>query len=202
MAVQEFTAAEASWVTGLSVKAINKAIEDAAVPVRTVRAGKLRRRYVPYTSLVCLQLHAEGLNRLPLRVRREVFRRVLRQPQQKQLRYTEALIVDVERATTKMRTRVKELERAASMIHADPEIMAGTPVFRGTRVPVYVIAELLDRGTPLKEIVEGYPSITEEMVNYARVYAVTHAKRGRPPLQPWSGRRPFKRQKSKLSRVS
>jgi len=74
MNATEFTAAEASWMTGLSEKAVNKAIEDAAVPVRTVRAGRRRRSYVPYESLVCLQLHAEGLNQLPLRVRRDVFR--------------------------------------------------------------------------------------------------------------------------------
>ena len=88
MHAAEFTVAEASWVTGLSVKAVNKAIEDAAVPVRIVRAGGVRRRYVPYASLLCLQLHAEGLKRLPLRMRREVFRRVLSEPQQKQLKYT------------------------------------------------------------------------------------------------------------------
>ena len=201
MPVQEFTAAEASWVTGLSVKAVNKAIEDAAVPVRTVRAGKLRHRRLSYASLVCLQLHAEGLNRLPLRIRREVFRRVLRQPQENQLRYTEALIVDVEGAKAKMKTKVQELERAAGMVHSDPDIMAGTPVFRGTRVPVHVIADLLERGTPVNEIVEGYPSITEEMANHARVYAATHPKRGRPPVQPWSGTSPQKRVKGKLSRV-
>ena len=202
MPVQEFTAAEASWVTGLSVKAVNKAIEDAAVPVRTVRTGGLRQRRLSYASLVCLQLHAEGLNRLPLRMRREVFRRVQRQPQEKQLRYTEALIVDVEGAKAKMNAKVQELERAASMIHSNPEIMAGTPVFRGTRVPVYVIAELLEGGTSINEIVEGYPSITEEMANHTRVYAATHPKRGRPPVQPWSGRSPRKRVKGKLSRVS
>jgi len=201
MPVQEFTAAEASWVTGLSVKAVNKAIENAVVPVRTVRAGKLRHRRLSYASLVCLQLHAEGLNRLPLRIRREVFRRVLRQPQEKQLRYTEALIVDIEGAKTKMNTKVQELERAAGMIHSDPDILAGTPVFRGTRVPVHVIADLLERGTPLDEIVEGYPSITEKMANHARVYAATHPKRGRPPVQPWSGTSPQKRVKGKLSRV-
>ena len=81
MHVAEFTVAEASWVTGLSVKAVNKAIEDAAVPVRIVRGGGVRRRFVPYASLLCLQLHAEGLKRLPLRMRREVFRRVLSEPQ-------------------------------------------------------------------------------------------------------------------------
>jgi uncharacterized protein (DUF433 family) len=202
MKTSEFTAAEASWMTGLSVKAVNKAIEDAAVPVRIARAGGLCRRYVPYDSLVCLQLHAEGLNRLPLRMRREVFRRVLKEPQQQQVKYTEALIIDVATARTKLSSKVQELEKATSMIHSDPEIMGGTPVFCGTRVPVYLVADMVTQGTPIDEILEGYPSLTPEMVETARVYAATHPKRGRPPVQPWSGRRPVGRRKGKLRRVA
>jgi len=131
MHTTEFTAAEASWVTGLSVKAVNKAIEDAAVPVRTVRAGRLHHRYVPYNSMVCLQLHAEGLKQLPLRIRRDVFRRVLKEPQQEQLKYTEALIIDVGGARMKLSSKVQELERATGMIHSDPEIMGAHPCFAG-----------------------------------------------------------------------
>lgn len=202
MAATEFTAAEASWVTGLSVKAVNKAIEDAAVPVRTVRIGKRHRRYVPYTSLMCLQLHAAGLSRLPLRLRRDLFRRVLRHPEQNQLRYTDALIIDVDGARAKMNSRLQELERAAGMIHSDPEIMAGTPVFRGTRIPVHAIGDMLKSGTPINEILDGYPSLTKEMAEYAPIYAATHPKRGRPPVQPWSGRKPVGGKKGKLNRVA
>ena len=202
MRTSEFTAAEASWMTGLSVKAVNKAIEDAAVPVRIARAGKLRRRYVPYDSLVCLQLHAEGLNRLPLRMRREVFRRVLKEPQQQQIKCNDALIIDVATARTKLCSKVKELERATGMIHSDPEIMGGTPVFRGTRIPVYLVADMTAQGTRIDEILEGYPSLTPEMLETARVYAATHPKRGRPPVQPWSGRKPIGRRKGKLGRVA
>jgi uncharacterized protein (DUF433 family) len=202
MSTTEFTAAEVSWITGLSVKAVNKAIEDANVPVRVTRAGRVRRRYVPYGSLVCLQLHAEGLNRLPLRERREVFRRVLKEPEQKQLRYTDALIIDVDGVRSKMRGKVHEMERAATMIHCDPEIMAGTPIFRGTRIPVYLIADMIKEGAPLKEVIEGYPSLTEKMVEHARIYAATHPKRGRPPAPPWSGKKPVRRKKGKLSRVA
>jgi uncharacterized protein (DUF433 family) len=193
MKTTEFTAAEVSWVTGLSVKTVNKAIEDAAVPVRVARAGRARRRYVPYASLVCLQLHAEGLNRLPLRIRREVFRRVLKEPGQKQLRYTDALIIDVDGVRTKMSGKLEEMERASGMIHSDAEIMAGTPVFRGTRIPVYLIADMIEQGASLKEVLEGYPSLTREMVEHARIFVATHPKRGRPPVQPWSGKKPVGR---------
>jgi uncharacterized protein (DUF433 family) len=202
MHAAEFTVAEASWVTGLSVKAVNKAIEDAAVPVRIVRAGGVRRRSVPYASLLCLKLHAEGLKRLPLRMRREVFRRVLSEPQQKQLKYTDALIIDVGGARAKMSSRLQDLEKAASTVQSDPDIMAGTPVFRGTRIPVYLVADMIEQGTSIEEILEGYPSLTREMVQYAGIYATTHPRRGRPPVQPWSGRKPLGRKKGKLRRVA
>src|SRR5208283_2105142 len=202
MHAAEFTVAEASWVTGLSVKAVNKAIEDAAVPVRIVRAGGVRRRSVPYASLLCLQLHAEGLKRLPLRMRREVFRRVLSEPQQKLLKYTDALIIDVGGARTKMSSRLQNLEKASDMVQSDPDIMAGTPVFRGTRIPVYLVADMTEQGTLIDEILEGYPALTREMVGYAALYASTHPRRGRPPIQPWSGKKPVGRKKGKLRRVA
>jgi uncharacterized protein (DUF433 family) len=202
MHAAEFTVAEASWVTGLSVKAVNKAIEGAAVPIRILRAGGVRRRYVPYASLLCLQLHAEGLKRLPLRMRREVFRRVLSEPQQKQLKCGDALIIDVGGARGKMSSRLQNLEKASGTIQSDPEIMAGTPVFRGTRIPVYLIAEMIEQGTRIDEILEGYPSLTREIVEYASIYATTHPRRGRPPIQPWSGTKPVERKKGKLRRVA
>jgi uncharacterized protein (DUF433 family) len=202
MDTSEFTPAEASWVTGLSVKAINRIVEDAAVPFRTTRAGRRRRWYLPYSSLVCLQLHAGGLNRLPLRVRKDVFRRVLRQPDQKQLKYTEALIVDLDAARTKMNAKLEELEQASRVIESDPEIMQGTPVFRGTRIPVYLIAEMVEQGASREEILEGYPSLTRDKIDHARVYAATHPKRGRPTTQPWSGKKPLRQKKSKLTGVA
>jgi uncharacterized protein (DUF433 family) len=195
----EYTVAEASWVTGLSVKAVNKAIEDAAVPVRVARTGGARHRYVPYPSLLCLQLHAEGLKRLPLRIRREIFRRVLNEPEQKQLKYTDALIVDVVGARGKMSSKLRSLEKATELVQSDPDIMAGAPVFRGTRLPVYLVAHMVEQGTRIDEIREEYPSLTREMVEYAGIYATTHPRRGRPPEQPWSGRKPLGRREGQVA---
>ncbi|MGB8888882.1 MAG: DUF433 domain-containing protein [Candidatus Korobacteraceae bacterium] len=172
------------------------------MPVRIVRAGGVRRRSVPYASLLCLQLHAEGLKRLPLRMRREVFRRVLSEPQQKLLKYTDALIIDVGGARTKMSSRLENLEKASDMVQSDPDIMAGTPVFRGTRIPVYLVADMIEQGTLIDEILGGYPALTREMVEYAAIYASTHPRRGRPPIQPWSGTKPVGRKKGKLRRVA
>ena len=66
------------------------------------------------------------------------------------------------------------------MVHSDPEIMADTPVFRGTRIPVYRIADMMEQGTPINEILEGYPSLTRDMVEHASVFATLHPRPDRP----------------------
>ena len=49
-------------------------------------------------------------------------------------------------------------------IHSDPEIMGGTPVFVGTRVPVETLLDYLEAGDPLDEFLEDFPSVTPEQV--------------------------------------
>ena len=48
------------------------------------------------------------------------------------------------------------------IVHADPEIMGGTPVFVGTRVPVRILLDYLEGGDPLEEFLENYPSVSRE----------------------------------------
>lgn len=185
MEMLSFTPAQASALTGLSVKTVNKAIENRAVPARTVREGHTRKRYIPYRGLICLELEAQGLRKLPLHMRRDVFRRVVRCHRQQELRYTQALVIDVQGARTKMLQSLLEYRKAKRMIVSDPEIMGGTPVFKGTRIPVYTIAEIMSNGTPSREILDSYPSLSEEMLSIAVLYADANPRRGRPVTPPW-----------------
>ena len=52
----------------------------------------------------------------------------------------------------------------ASVICRDPEVMGGTPVFCGTRVPVQTLIEYLEAGDSIDEFLEGFPSVTREHV--------------------------------------
>jgi uncharacterized protein (DUF433 family) len=52
----------------------------------------------------------------------------------------------------------------SDLIVSDPEIMSGTPCFRGTRVPVSVLFENLAAGTTVEEILETWPSLDREHV--------------------------------------
>ena len=48
------------------------------------------------------------------------------------------------------------------VIHSDPEILGGTPVFVGTRVPAQALIDYLEGGHPLDEFLDGFPSVTRE----------------------------------------
>jgi len=49
------------------------------------------------------------------------------------------------------------------IIVKDPEILGGTPVFRGTRVPVQTLFDYLEGGETLEDFLEGFPTVSREM---------------------------------------
>lgn len=51
------------------------------------------------------------------------------------------------------------------LITIDPEILGGTPVFRGTRVPVQTFFDYLERDYTLSEFLECFPSVSREMAS-------------------------------------
>src|SRR5229473_6329804 len=50
------------------------------------------------------------------------------------------------------------------IVHSDPEIVSGTPVFVGTRVPVQALLDYIEGGETLDEFLDDFPSVTHEQV--------------------------------------
>lgn len=50
----------------------------------------------------------------------------------------------------------------SKIVHRSPEILAGTPVFVGTRVPVRVLLEYLEGGDSLNEFLHDFPSVDRD----------------------------------------
>ncbi len=50
-----------------------------------------------------------------------------------------------------------------SVVVKNPNILSGTPVFRGTRVPLQLLFDSLERGHTLEQFLEGYPTVSREM---------------------------------------
>ena len=48
------------------------------------------------------------------------------------------------------------------IVHSDPQILGGVPVFVGTRVPVKTLYDYLEAGDPLDEFLEDFPSVSRD----------------------------------------
>ena len=53
----------------------------------------------------------------------------------------------------------------------DPDVLVGKPVIKGTRIPVYLLIELLANGMTAKEILKEYPQLKPEDIKAALLYA-------------------------------
>ena len=53
---------------------------------------------------------------------------------------------------------------ATTVVHSDPDILGGTPVFQGTRVPFRNLIDYLERGYSLEEFLDAFPSVSRQQV--------------------------------------
>ena len=71
----------------------------------------------------------------------------------------------------------------SAVVHSDPEILGGTPVFIGTRVPVKSLYDYLEAGDSLHEFLESFPSVSKEQaiatLELARSMTEAHATAAR-----------------------
>ncbi|MEG3932931.1 DUF433 domain-containing protein [Microcoleus sp. T2B6] len=54
------------------------------------------------------------------------------------------------------------LQYAATIFHSDPDILGGTPVFIGTRVPIETLLDYLEAGDSVDEFLDHFPSVRRD----------------------------------------
>jgi uncharacterized protein (DUF433 family) len=184
------TVNEAAFVAGVSKHAVNQAIDRGEI-----RTRKLRRKTDPGgralggPELVYLRVQKP----LSSGARKEVYRRLSGlsiEAVPPVIEVEGAIKLDIREPVAEVRARLQELERVRHEVEVDPKIRGGEPVFRGTRIPVHLIADFLERGVLRTEILEDYPALTGESLEIARRYAELYPRRGRPKRTPWRDREP------------
>ena len=50
----------------------------------------------------------------------------------------------------------------SKVIRRSPEILGGTPIFKGTRVPAQALIDYLEEGRSLDEFLEDFPTVTRQ----------------------------------------
>ena len=72
---------------------------------------------------------------------------------------------------------------SSKIVHSDPDILGGKPVFVGTRVPVKTLYDYLEAGDSLDEFLESFPSVSREQavaaLELARSMTEAHAAAAR-----------------------
>ena len=72
------------------------------------------------------------------------------------------------------------MARSSRVVHSDPQILGGTPVFVGTRVPVQSLFDYLEGGDTLDEFLRQFPSVQRtqaiEALEFARETLLTSAR--------------------------
>jgi len=186
-----YTPAQAAAVTGLPLAAVHKAIDSRLIRPRTARSGATVRRLLSKEQLIFLQLEAEGLRLLPVGTRREIAESIQRSPKAEKLRIANgtAFLIEIGSARRRIESHLKQFARIEKMVVRDPEIMRGTPVFKGTRIPVDLVADMLAQGATAEEILEGYSTLNKEKIAIAPLYMRAFPRRGRPCRRPWQGKK-------------
>jgi uncharacterized protein (DUF433 family) len=183
-----FTPAEAAVVSGLPVRTVQKAIDEGLL----ARGRKNRRRELTEPDLlylVTIKGFDPRLVKLTGKAKDELRRSILACWQSGKVGTRGVsyggLLVDFSAIAAKVRSSLSKLERARRMVVRDPEIRGGEPVIRGTRIPVYLIADMLEQEAGEQEILSGYPTLRRENLELARIYVSAYPRRGRPPKHPW-----------------
>lgn len=187
--LESLTTNEAAVAAGVTVADINRAIDRKILPMklycttesRTVRKDACLWIAFYFETADCLTSAAR------VKTIQDGFGRCKSWRELRNCKVEESRTVEVslDRIWVDVDRRLSQLKDAQEMVVEDPEILSGTPVIRGTRIPVYDVASLVDSSTPIQELLELYPSLKKEQFELASIYAKATPQRGRPKRKPF-----------------
>jgi uncharacterized protein (DUF433 family) len=185
-AVETYSAAEISAVTGASVRAVYKALGERLPQGLSVQRD--RQQYLTRWGAVCFVIDREMPKDVPVAVRRQLYTTILERQSVARVQHDCGIlsyVVDVKTVADRVDGDLARYRDAMGLIVEDASIQGGAATFRGTRILVHQIADLLAQGADEAELREDYPRLTPAMLAAAPVYARAHPRRGRPKAPAW-----------------
>lgn len=187
-----FSFAEAAAITELSPEVIRTALEKNAIPLsRKRKTGKRFRHQFSFEDLVVLTFLSEfpfplsKQDKTALRAlaigKAEVYGPWRTKGRDFTVSHGDmTLIVECESIRNRLSQNKTIFQRGKARIVSSPAILSGTPVFRGTRIPVDHIAELIRKGIGEDQILADFPRLRPADLAYAKIYSRLGTRPGRP----------------------
>jgi len=174
---------EIAEISGVSVNAVNKALEQRVAKGRRQRG----RTLLAADEAAALALLSELPISLSIKFKREVRNWIVKRnpAEAEEFELSRALRIAMTESAADVAKRAFDyVHLREKNIEADPKKMGGTPVIRGTRVPVRTLALLVESGESLEALAEDYPHIPVEAYEIAALWARGNPQRGRPVRKP------------------
>jgi uncharacterized protein (DUF433 family) len=184
---------EAAVVANVSVRDVNRVIDENILPDLFYRIDKIRE----FRSAACIfiSFYFHTADRLTSEERQWTIQTASKLSHNWKLDrlwkieedwtvHHDFLTINLAPFCKTAHDRLVRLKAANDSVASDAEILSGTPVIKGTRIPVYDIGASVAKGIPMKRILAAYPSLDEERVNLAALYVEANPWKGRPRPSP------------------
>lgn len=176
------TPAEAAVVSGVSVRDVHRVIDEHILPDSFYEIEDARS--LKSHACVFIAFYFGAADRLTSSERQRAITLASRHSSDwkssKKVVQDGFLTIDLTPFWKSVDERLLRLNAARAQVSTDDEILRGTPVIKGTRVPVYDVAASVAAGIPMERILSSYPSLNREQVELAALFAEANPQRGRP----------------------
>jgi uncharacterized protein (DUF433 family) len=170
---------EIAEISGVSINAVNKALEQRVAKARKQRG----RTLLAADEAAALALLSELPIGLSIKLKREVRNWIVKRNPVKaeEFELSRALRVAMTENAADVAKRAFDYVRLREKyVETDSAKLGGVPVIRGTRVPVRTLAQLVEGNENRGALKEDYPHIPEEAYDVAVLWARGNPRRGRP----------------------
>lgn len=179
---ETLTPTEAAIVAGVSVRDVHRVIDERILPENFYDTREAR--FFKSDACVFIAFYFGAAGRLTSEERQRAITLANRSSSDPALPskiiQDGFLTIDLAPFWKGVDERLLRLNAARAQVSVDDEILSGTPVIKGTRVPVYDVAASVAAGIPMERILSAYPSLNQEQVELAALYADANPQRGRP----------------------
>lgn len=183
MSLETLTTPEAALAAGVSVRDINRMVDEHILPEDSYSASGART----FRADACLWIafYRATADRLTADTRLRMMRnKTVHSPDWEGWRHwsiqDDLLTVRFDSLWESVNARLRDLAEARELVVEDEEILGGTPILHGTRVPVHDVGAALNAGVSIDRVLQMYPSLNERQVKLASMYAKAAPLRGRP----------------------
>lgn len=168
---------EAAGALRIPLRQVHRIIDSGLLGAAVEAKGGARR--IAGRGLLALKLAHLTSDLLKPEARREAVTQVLEQ--QRPIRLGNHIATfEIDTIEAELEAGLVEFAEAKAAVTSEPGILGGMPCFKGTRIAVHDVDDMLANGDAPKALIAAFPALDERRIQLATTYAAAYPRRGRP----------------------